>query len=434
MNSKIYTTSKKFFSMFLVFCMLFSLSPVQSHAESNNTLAYGKVYKDFKNSEFSLDDSYETSSIEIDRFSINDTNNISLTGNISYGGQSFNLQANGTLYKGMLDTNNAIYGNAVDADNNFEILYMAVKENPDASDLLVDNSLTDGNVLFLYTINKRNNDLVLFEIRLSKIYGAPILYNLPAKADNPLIEQWWIKVITPVIGDGDIAGSKRMELNSNSMAATSSTTVVSQPKTFTYVLNTDNTYTYYIKLTARAATSSHNGASQVTDTASLTVEDQYVEHNGTYLGDFYHLLVTNPSVEVALIDSNYNGNIKDWVQQANWSMNTTYTTGGLQFNLRELSWDVGVGAFKYTPRTTVQYSNSLFNTTSTASKGVVFNFPYAIQSLGQNCNVGILKNNQGTSNQIRIAKYIWSFNIAYVNTLTPVLTNQVINVFAYYTD
>lgn len=434
MKNKAYNICKKFFSILLTLCILATLSPIQSHAENKVVSAYGKVYKDFKNSAGSLADAYQTSSIEISQFSIDDTNKVSLTGNISYEGQSFSLQANGTLYKGMLDTNNAVYGSTVDVNNNFEILYMAIKENPDVSDLLVDNSLTNSSVLFLYTINKQNNDLILFEIDLSKIYDAPVAYSLPVKAEDPLIEQWWIKVVTPVIGDGEMANSNRMELSSKGMAATSSTTVVSQPKTFSYILNTDNTYTYYIKLTARAATTSHGGASQITDTASLTVEDQYVEHNGVYLGDFYHLLVTNPSVEVALVDGNYSGNIKDWIQQANWSMNTTYSNGGLQFNLRELSWDVSIGSFKYTPRTTVQYSNSLFNTTSTASKGVVFNYPYAIQSKGQNCNLGILKNNQGSSNQIRIAKYVWSFNIAYVNTVTPVLTNQVINVFAYYID
>jgi hypothetical protein len=434
MKSKAYNTCKKFFSVLLVLSMLASLSPIQSRAESNDDTAFGKVFKDYEGSSSFLTGAYETSSIQIDQFNIDDLNAVSLTGSISYDGQSFDLQVDGNLYKGMLDTKDAVYGNAVDVNGNFEVLYLAIKENPEASDLIVDNSLTNRNVLFLYTINKQNNDLILFEINLGKIYNTPIAYSVPAKTEDPLIEQWWIKVVTPVIGDGEMSDSRELESSNKSTAAAVSTTVVTQPKTFTYVLNTDNTYKYYIKLTARAATTSHGGVTQVTDTASLTVEDQYVEHNGVYLGDFYHLLVTNPTVEVAIVDGNMQGNIKDWIQQANWSMNTTYTSGGLQFQLRELSWNVGLLNFDYTLRSTVQYNNSLFNTTSSMYKGVKINYPYAIQQQGQNCNLGILKNNQGSSNQIRVARYFWTFNIAYVNTVTPVLTNQQINVFAYYVD
>ncbi|MDF2873164.1 MAG: hypothetical protein K0R05_4739 [Anaerocolumna sp.] len=437
MKSKAYNTCKKFFSVLLVLCMLASLSPIQSRAESKDATAFGKVFKDYEGSSSFLTGAYETSSIQIDQFNIDDLNAVSLTGSISYDGQSFDLQVDGTLYKGMLDTKDAVYGNTVDASGNFEVLYLAIKENPKASDLIVDNSLTNSNILFLYTINKQNNDLILFELNLGKIYDAPIAYSVPAKTEDPLIEQWWIKVVTPVIGDGEMSDSRELESSNKSTAAAVSTTVVTQPKTFTYVLNTDNTYKYYIKLTARAATTSHGGVAQVTDTASLTVEDQYVEHNGVYLGDFYHLLVTNPSVRVAVgtvVGLKVHGINSDWIQQANWSMNTTYTTGGLQFSLKELSWSAGIGDFVLTERKTVQYNNYLFNTTSSTYKGVEFNYPYAIQQKGQNCNLGILKNNQGSSNQTRTVQYIWSFNIAYVNTVTPVLTNQTINLFAYYVN
>lgn len=248
MKNKIYVKIKKILSITLALCIVTLLMPIQGHAEQINSL--GRVYTNFPNAASTISGEYKESAIKINEVNISNSNSIMLDGNLLYDNNNLNIRVEGSLYKGLLD--NSLYGKVVDTSNNFDILFLAIKDKPNESDLLVDKSLKDKSVLYLYTMNKKTRDLILFEINLNTIYDGNIIYTTADKADDPLIEQWWVKILTPVVGDGDSEISSKSDSASNISEA--STTIVSQPKTFTYVLDTDNTYTYYIKLTARAAT------------------------------------------------------------------------------------------------------------------------------------------------------------------------------------
>lgn len=424
---------KRITSTMMLVCMFLSILVKRDFVNAEDNTFIGKAYLDFSETATSITGDYQSASLSINSFGIDLNNNIDLYGKVLYNNQILDININGHLNKGLLHKEESLYGTVIDSTENFDIVSLSLKKYVRDGDLLVNTQLANKEVLSIYIMNKETRDLVLFEIDYNRLNSSSVDYLLAEELDDPLIEQWWVKILKPNV---EIKNDKTSldEIIPSSISPFSVT--ASNTRTFSYVLSTDNTYKYYIRVSATASTASHNGIQQVYDTAQLTVTDQYVEHNGVYLGDFYHLLVIKPKVQVRLTNSGGASNvISDWIQQSMWSMNTTYTTGGLTFALKELSLNLKFGTLSWTPPKTVNYSNGIFNTTAITTKGIEISFPYAIQQLNQNCNLGILKNNQGTNaNEIRIARYDWTFDIAYVNSSTPVLNGQSISVFAYYTN
>lgn len=52
-----------------------------------------------------------------------------LDGNLLYDNNNLNIRVEGSLYKGLLDNSNSLYGKVVDTSNNFDILFLAIKDN-----------------------------------------------------------------------------------------------------------------------------------------------------------------------------------------------------------------------------------------------------------------------------------------------------------------
>lgn len=416
--------------MTLTCLFLFSLLKGIS-VSAEDSVYNGSVYKNFSKNATTISGESQKVKLNLDIFSIDSNNDVELSGKIIYDTNELDINLKGSFYKGLLNKENVLYGAVEDLTGNFEVISLSLKNKANKEDFLVQSNLLNEEVLFCYVMNKETRDLILFELDYSKLNSNVVDYTSASELNDPLIEQWWFKILTPIV---DSAFDETNLVKSATSIAPYSV-VASNTKTFSYILSTDNKYKYYIKLEATAATASHNGAQQVVDTAQLAVVDQYVEHNGVYLGDFYHLLVIKPRVQVTLTNASNSSVIDDWVQQSFWSMNTTYTSGGLQFALKELALDLKYATLSWTPPKSVSYNNGIYNTTQLTTKGIDISFPYAIQQLNQNCNVGITKNNQGkNSNSVRIVKYNWTFDIAYVNASTPVLTGQSLAVNAYYTN
>lgn len=418
--------AKKLKSVLLVTALfvtsLFSSKVTNTFAmELNGNSFSGKVNTNFDGSSTLTSEEMKDATLDIYDFTITSDYSIELQGRICYEECTSDIDIAGDLFKAEL-SDNTVVGDVIDKNNNFNTVILNISNSAKEEDLNISKELSGSEVLTLYLY--KNGDLVLFEIVLSDLAPVCINYDLAPALTDPVVEQWWMTLLTPECASVDLEGT-------STYATHSDTKYFDRDDSYTYRLSTDTSYTYHIVVTASVTGHDYGGATQVSDTSKLEVSDQYVEKNGVYLTDAAHLIVSNISVEAQLTSSK---EIADYISRVDWSMDTTYKSGGLTFSFKKLTLKVGsLGSFTYTPVNNVSFNNYNWNDNDSTIKGATISFPYAIQNVGQDANIDVRKErNNATDSTLRVMNFYWTYNICYVNTSTPVSTNNRVSIRAPY--
>ncbi|MCB2300011.1 hypothetical protein [Clostridium tagluense] len=135
----------------------------------------GKVNLSLSDGAANLTDKLKKASLNLDTLLVNNTS-ASFSGTVSYEGNEYKIDAQGTVGKGYLVGAGLVGQQFTDNQGNFDVTYFTIEDN--SSRLFISPSLKNTKVLKIYLLRKNTHELVMFEESFSKIQGDTNKFNV----------------------------------------------------------------------------------------------------------------------------------------------------------------------------------------------------------------------------------------------------------------
>jgi hypothetical protein len=201
---------KKSFVSFLVFALCFTLLTGFSGTNSTRDMDVltGKTYLNLP--EKSFDGPTEQSNITINNFVVNESN-VSLIGQVTYGGKTYPINLEGPLHQDLL-YRKAVSGSIKDLTRTFKVVYFAASELQDEQEKMGFNTINPevGNkYLQIYLLREGSRELSQFEVNIENLNqeNKEVIETLLAgysqfdkKGENGEVYIWSQKVFKPQKG------------------------------------------------------------------------------------------------------------------------------------------------------------------------------------------------------------------------------------------
>lgn len=390
----------------LILCVLLCLNTIPAFTTSVHATdkSYMKTYSGYVNMNLPADGygalkSLKHSTIKINDSNCTNTNQLSLSGKVCNKYASYPFKLNGSFFKSPNSTKTLI-GDFKDSLGNFDVAYIALKEDIQENELRINKSLAHENILQLYLLRTGTREFYTYDINLNDFANCiNYSYQDALNLEDLSKEQWWVSVYKPVDDNTAIAYSIRSD---------NSSTVI------TYQDGPNNCYTYSISLRADADVRNYSSSSYTTDTFTLKVTKSGYSHFDGFKTYYYD----TPALKVtAEAEYTLPGKNPDTISSVNFGAISTITTGGLKLDCSlDVAYSFGpLGAsLSWEPYKTITKSDNFIAFPSTEKvRAVKVPFDGILTKVGDKVSLDVAKDkgaktSDSLANGNKLAKVVFT--------------------------